>query len=773
MNQVCPLFRAFWLLSAHQPGSVTQHPTNLTCLHSPARSITVRHGNLNLTLLDLTWTSFTLASRRPPPREEMSIVGLWAHERVEALGDSDAPEPLLQLIARPGRIACLSARSICIWRTFPRSLLARCQPGTSSSQEPAEDAHYRMAWHPDGTHLAAISRGTRMYLYTVASPELRRRQMQRSHGSPMPLRPSVQQSLAAHCAGSLTCVSADATAVLIGMGGPDLGKGNSGRSPTPASWALVSWSGELLRVLGCAGPAAPLVAMTPALALGTPSAPPSPPPVAAPAPPPAIAPPPTPIALTTALPCTPCSSTLMATRAASQPAQYSASPAFRPGRPVRSRAAAPITAAPITEPSTPLVQRRAVTAACAAAVDVHEPRRGEHLHAAAADVHEPRDTCRGGAPAIASDTCRGDAPAIASDTCWGGAPAIASDTCKGGAPAIASGSGLDQRMKEKMAQLLSRTRDCDLTQSELRQKYGGGAIPNVFTPRLPGSPVANRAAAPQPRHNPTVSCLQAPASSTGTSSTTSTTSTSTSTSTNTSIGTGTGTGSSSSSSTSRDADQPPMSAIIDVCVAPGGLVAMVLGAEDQRARHIAGGSRSAGAGASGGLTTTTSGCAVVAWALGTTRARQGLAALLDERPGRRSYATSCLEPRGAICIAAHSRVHPHHTTPHHAPTFGGAPAASAACHPPSALGMALGAMTVAVGLADGSVALFHVHLNAEPSSESPANSPQLVATRACSLSLGAWGYDRSATGGVSCLAACKCSPRRPHPTGTIYTPQAA
>ena len=180
-----------------------------------------------------------------------------------------------------------------------------------------------------------------------------------------------------------------------------------------------------------------------------------------------------------------------------------------------------------------------------------------------------------------------------------------------------------------------------------------------------------------------------------------------------------------------------------------------------------------GAGASGGLTTTTSGCAVVAWALGTTRARQGLAALLDERPGRRSYATSCLEPRGAICIAAHSRVHPHHTTPHHAPTFGGAPAASAACHPPSALGMALGAMTVAVGLADGSVALFHVHLNAEPSSESPANSPQLVATRACSLSLGAWGYDRSATGGVSCLAACKCSPRRPHPTGTIYTPQAA
>lgn len=318
----------------------------------------------------------------------MSIVGLWAQERVEALGDSDAPEPLLQLIARPGRIACLSARSICIWRTFPRSLLARCQPGTSS-QDPADDAHYRMAWHPDGTRLAAISRGTRIYLYAVASPELRRRELQQSHGSPMPLRPSVQQSLAAHCAGSLTCVSADATAVLIGMGGPNLGKGNPGRGSSgsiPASWALVSWTGELLRVLRCAGPAAPLVAMTPALALGTPSAPPSPPPVAAPAPPPAIAPPPTLSALLSP-PCS--SSTPMATRAqygASQPAQYGASSAFRPGRPVRSGAAAPpSSASPITEPSTPLVQRSAVTAACAAAVDVHEPRRGEHLHAAALD----------------------------------------------------------------------------------------------------------------------------------------------------------------------------------------------------------------------------------------------------------------------------------------------------------------------------------------------------------------------------------------------------
>ena len=184
---------------------------------------------------------------------------------------------------------------------------------------------------------------------------------------------------------------------------------------------------------------------------------------------------------------------------------------------------------------------------------------------------------------------------------------------------------------------------------------------------------------------------------------------------------------------------------------------MVLGAEEPCAQHGAGRSGSAGAGASGGRMLTTSGCAVVAWALGTTRDRHGLAALLDTAFDERPVATACLEPRGACCIAAHSRVHPHHTTPHHTTTLAGAPSASsakasAARRPQSANGMALGAMTVAVGLLDGSVALFHVHSNAEPGSESPATSPQLVATRACTLSLGPWGYDLQATGGVSCLA---------------------
>ena len=187
---------------------------------------------------------------------------------------------------------------------------------------------------------------------------------------------------------------------------------------------------------------------------------------------------------------------------------------------------------------------------------------------------------------------------------------------------------------------------------------------------------------------------------------------------------------------------------------------MVLGAEEPRAQHGAGGSCSAGVGASGGRMLTTSGCAVIAWALGTTRDRHGLAALLDTALDERPVATACLEPRGACCIAAHSRVHPHHTTPHHTTTLAGAPSASAAAsakasaarRPQSANGMALGAMTVAVGLEDGSVAIFHVHSNAEPGSESPATSPQLVATRACTLSLGPWGYDLQATGGVSCLA---------------------
>ena len=37
--------------------------------------------------------------------------------------------------------------------------------------------------------------------------------------------------------------------------------------------------------------------------------------------------------------------------------------------------------------------------------------------------------------------------------------------------------GLDDRMKEKMAQLLSQTNDSALTQTELRRKYDGGDIP--------------------------------------------------------------------------------------------------------------------------------------------------------------------------------------------------------------------------------------------------------------------------------------------------------
>jgi len=64
--------------------------------------------------------------------------------------------------------------------------------------------------------------------------------------------------------------------------------------------------------------------------------------------------------------------------------------------------------------------------------------------------------------------------------------------------------GLDDRMKEKMAQLLSQTNDSALTQTELRRKYDGGDIPDVFTPCSPRQRTS--AASVQQRSTPGQAC---------------------------------------------------------------------------------------------------------------------------------------------------------------------------------------------------------------------------------------------------------------------------
>ena len=141
-----------------------------------------------------TVSGFAPTSSTVSPVENLPIIDIQTHKRC---------------------IACVAPHAVHLWLAGPEA-----SPLPTCSNDSGSHAHRKLAWHPSGDRIVCAS-DTHVLFYNVGTPE-----------------PYAAINITAAC-GSVSCVVADETAVLVGGGTEGLA----------CNVALLSWSGEVLRAL--------------------------------------------------------------------------------------------------------------------------------------------------------------------------------------------------------------------------------------------------------------------------------------------------------------------------------------------------------------------------------------------------------------------------------------------------------------------------------------------------------------------------------------------